>query len=115
MNTTRKVFDGTVASGATKYVELTIKKDGSLGAQISWMDTTSAAAITLELTSYSAAQAPVETAGAANVWKDSGVTVAGPAGGSLGCEQVNVENVRQRRARLKIVASADCSFEVLQP
>jgi hypothetical protein len=115
MSTTRRKFDGTVANGVTKYVELTVKDDGSLGAQIAWMDATSAATITLELTSYSAHEAPVETAGAANVWKDSGLTVTGPTGAAVGCSQLNVENVRQRRARLKIVASANCSFEILQP
>lgn len=104
------LFKGTVASGATKYVGLPVVK-GALGAQIAWLDATSAATITVELTSFDAQDAPVETAGTYQ-WKDSGVSLTGPAASAAGSVLINLENVRQKRARIKIVASANCSFEI---
>lgn len=112
MDSTRKpLFKGTVASAATKYVGVPIY-DGTLGAHIAWLDATSSATITLQLTSFGPTDAPVDEAGSAWEWVDSGETITGPAASAAGAVLVNLENVRQRRARLKIVAAADCNLEI---
>lgn len=112
MDSTRvPIFKGTVANGATQYVGLPVR-NGKLGSQISWLDATSAATITIETTDYGPTDAPVTTAGAANVWKDTGLSITGPVGAAAGSTSVNVENCRQGRARIKIVASANCNFEI---
>lgn len=104
----------TVANGTTFYVEVPVN-NGAIGAQIAWLDATSAATITLELTSYGQPEAPVDTAGAANVWLPSGVTITGPTGAAIGGAGINVENVRQARARLKFVTTAISKLQVLKP
>lgn len=92
----------------TSYVNVPVVK-GMIGLQVSWVDATSNAAITLELSSF-----PVEEAGrdqvAGYVWGASGVTITGPAASAAGTALVNVENVRQSRARLKIVTAANTSL-----
>ncbi len=105
------LFKGTVANGVTQYVGIPIH-GGCIGTQISWLDATSSATITIELTSFGNADAPVDTAGSAWVWKDSGLSITGPAASAAGSVLVNADNVRQRRARIKIVAAANCSFEI---
>lgn len=112
-NDPSKLFDGTIAAGETKYIPLPIREDGGnrwIGAQVAWKDATSSATITLELTSY-----PHTTAvavGQAWEWKDSGLTFSGPAASAAGSFLVNVENVRQKQARLKIVGAATTALEV---
>lgn len=103
----------TLDSGSTLYVELRVE-DGTIGGQIAWLDATSAATITLELTSYGRADVAYDAA-AAHYWKDSGVSITGPAASAAGSALLNVENVRQSRARLKIVTSADSVIQVLAP
>ncbi len=103
------LFQGAVTSGVTKYVAVPIRS-GQIGVSIGWTDATSAATITLELAS--ADEAPLDTAGAAYEWKGSGLTITGPVGAAAGVEQLNVENVRQRKAKLKIVATANCNFDI---
>lgn len=105
------LFIGAVANGATQYVGVPIR-DGVVGLQIAWKDATSSATVTLELSSFPATDAPVTEAGAAWEWKDSGLTITGPAASAAGSVLVNAENVRQRRGRLKIVAAAACVFEI---
>ncbi len=105
------LFKGTVASGTTKFVGMPIR-DGKLGGQISWLDATSAATITLEMTCFDENDAPLLETGAAHEWKGSGITITGPTAAGADSTLVNVENVRQYRARLKIVATANCSFEI---
>jgi hypothetical protein len=105
------LFRGQVLNGATKYVGLEIV-DGRVGCHIIWTDATSAATITLELTSLDDIDAPTTTAGTYQ-WKDSAVTIVGPTGAGASSSLVNVENVNQKRARLKIVATANCNFIVL--
>jgi hypothetical protein len=105
------LYKNTALSG-TAYVNLPIKK-GTLGQQIAWLDATSSATLTIELTNYDADDAPLATAGAANVWKDSGVSVTGPAGSAIGATVLNIENVRQKRARLKIVTAATTNIEII--
>jgi hypothetical protein len=103
------LFQGLIANGATKYVEVTVL-DGKIGVDVAWLDATSSATVTLELTSFRNASGT--TAGAAWEWKDSGLTFTGPAASAAGSLQINVENVRQRRARVKIVAAAASTFDI---
>lgn len=98
-----------VANGETKYLEIPVV-DGTIGCQLAWLDSTSSATVTLELTHYHRIAAT--TAGTAWQWRDSGLTFTGPSGAGAGAVQVNVENVRQRRARLKIVGAAASSFDI---
>lgn len=98
-----------VANGETKYIEVPVK-NGAIGFQLAWFDATSSATVTLELTSYRHVAATA--AGSAWEWKDSGLTITGPVAAAAGAAQVNVENVRQRRARIKIVGAAASSFEL---
>ena len=100
-----------VAPVGITYVGIPVHDGGILGAYIAWKDATSSAAITLELTSVGAEDAPVGTAGTWQ-WKDSGIAIAGPAASAPGAVLVNVENVRQWRARLKIVATAASDLEI---
>lgn len=97
------LFSGRIATSTTIYVPVPIR-DGKIGAQISWPDAVSSATITLELSSQ-----PVSStaAGAANQWTtESGVSITGPAASAAGSATVNVENVRQKQARFKIVTAA---------
>ena len=102
------LFSGAIANGATRYIEVFVR-GGSIGVHIGWMDATSSATITLELGSFDGA---ITVAGAAWEWKDSGLTITGPAASAAGSTLVNVENVRQLRARLKIVAAAASVFDI---
>jgi hypothetical protein len=80
---------------------------------IAWRDATSIATITLETTLFDAYDAPVDAAGAAYEWKnESSVTIAGPAAAAAGSTKVHVSNLSAPRTRLKIVAAADCDFEI---
>jgi hypothetical protein len=112
MARTHFLFNGAVLSGVTAYVPLPIS-GGTIGAQIAWLDATSAATLTVETTDYGAQEAPLSEDGAAWEWKGSGLTITGPTGAAAGSTCLNIENVRQKRARLKIVASANCLFQVL--
>jgi hypothetical protein len=106
------LFAGAIATGATQYVGVPIVA-GALGCQIAWLDAISAATITLEFTSYDHQSAPVAAAGAAHKWRDSGLVITGPSGAAAGSTLVNVDGIRQRRGRIKITATANCSIEVL--
>lgn len=105
------LFKGTLTNPATQYIGVPIK-EGCIGLHIGWKDATSSATITLELSSFNASDAPVAEAGSAWEWKDSGVSITGPAGAAAGAALVNVENVRALRARLKIVTAANCDLEI---
>ena len=105
------LFKGTIANAATQYVPVPVH-DGCLGAYIAWKDATSSATITLEMTSLNPEVAS-DTSTTAWHWKDSGLTITGPAASAAGATLLNVENVRQARARLKIVAAANCNFEIM--
>lgn len=105
------LFKGAIATSTTAYIGVPIHGD-AIGLYIAWKDATSSATITLELTSVNATDAPVTTAGTWQ-WKDSGLTITGPAASAAGSTLVNVENARQTRARLKIVTAAACDFEIL--
>lgn len=103
----------TLAITSTVYVELPVV-NGCVGGQVAWLDATSAATLTLELTSYGMPEAATSAA-AAHYWKDSGVSITGPNGTAVGSALLNVENVRQKRARLKIVTTAASKIQVLAP
>jgi len=104
----------TLANASTIYVGIPVDHDrGCLGCQIAWLDATSAATITLELSNFGSHDAPVSAAGAAWEWEDSGLTITGPAATAAGSSVLNVENVRQRRARLKIVTTANSKIQVV--
>jgi len=103
------LFKDKIATSFTLYVPVPIR-DGKIGVQISWPDAVSSATITLELSSQ-----PVSAtvAGAANHWTtESGVSITGPAATAAGSVTVNVENVRQRQARLKIATAAVTFLEI---
>jgi hypothetical protein len=104
------LFTGRLAASETFYIEVPIR-DGRVGLQIAWPDAVSSAAITLELTSFLSVSATV--AGAGRHWKDSGVSITGPAASAEGSSVVNVANVLQRRARLKIITAAVTFLEIL--
>jgi hypothetical protein len=104
------MFVGVIANGATQFVPVVVV-DGCVGAHIKWPDATSSATITLELSSDREATL---TSVAAGEWLASGVTVTGPTGVAAGGSLVNVENVRQLRGRLKIVAAATTTLEILR-
>ena len=100
------LFDNTILSGVTQYVAVPIHHD-AVGLHIGWRDATSAATVTLELTSKPSSEAATDAAGDAWDWVDSGETITGPAATAAGAVLVHLDNVRQRRARLKIVTTAD--------
>lgn len=109
------LFKGTIPTATTKYVGVPIRpgpSGGSVGLHIGWRDAVSSATITLELSSFPESSAPIDEAGSAWEWIGSGLTITGPAASAAGGTLVNLENIRQRRARLKIVAAADCDFEI---
>lgn len=115
MTYANQLFVGSVASGATLYVEVPVRGEPDsaaryLGVQIGWLDATSSATIALELSSFDGAAAVV--AGAAWEWKDSGLTITGPTAAAASSTILEVENVRQHRARLKIIAAAACNFDI---
>lgn len=102
--------DGTLTHPTTQYIGVPVVK-GMIGVYIAWIDATSSATITLELTSLPYEEAVTTTAGTYQ-WKDSGLTFTGPAGSAAGSLLVNVENVRQSRARLKVVTAANTKIIV---
>lgn len=110
------LFSGLIPTSTTKYIGVPIYRSGNgkvLGIDIGWIDATTAATITLELTSRNSVEAPVETAGTADMWKDSGETFAGPDGSAIGGGGIYVSNVQQQRARLKIVTTATSNFVIM--
>lgn len=103
-------LSGTVANGVTKYIELPVRK-GTVGVQISWLDGVSSATVTIELGSFPGVN--VAVAGNAWEWAPSGIAITGPAATAAGSAIVNIDNVRQSRARLKIVGiAATSTFDI---
>lgn len=106
-------FKGTLANGATLYVPIPMERGGRLFIDVQWKDAVSSAAITLETTGSDAADAPVNVAGAAWQWKpEAGVAITGPAAAAASSTKVHTTALCCRRARLKIVAAANCDFEI---
>lgn len=105
----KPIFAGLVKNGETLYVPIPIRAH-TIGAHIAWKDATSSATITLELSSLD--HVSPTTTGAAWEWCDGELTIAGPAATAAGSTIINVCNVRQRAARLKIVAAADSTIDI---
>lgn len=105
MSTSRPLLDETIATSTTKYVGVPII-DGKIGLDIGWRDGTAAATITLELSSANGTKLALTDTTNAWEWKDSGETITGPTASAAGGSFVHLENVRQKRARLKIVTTA---------
>lgn len=107
-------FKGAVANGATRYVPIPIPPSGRTTIDIAWKDAVSAAAITLETTLFNNEDAPVDAAGPAYGFKpEAAVAITGPAAAAIGSSKVHVSNLGDGvRARLKIVATANCDFEI---
>lgn len=78
------LFQGTVPVTTPVYVPVPIK-NGTIGVHIGWADATSAAVITLQLSSLG----PTSTTAAG--WKDSGLTIVGPVASAIGSTLLNVE------------------------
>lgn len=104
-----KIFGGAIPTSTTVYIPVQIK-GGAIGVHIGWKDAVSSATITLELSSVDGVS--FTSAGSAWEWKDSGLTITGPAASAASSTLVNVENVRQYSARLKIVTAAVSTFEI---
>lgn len=103
------LFRGIVANAETKYIRVPIR-NGTLGAHIGWKNATASATITLELSSIPGLG--IDDTGAAWMWKDSALTITGPAASAAGATSLHVENVRATDARLKIVGAAASPFEI---
>jgi hypothetical protein len=104
-----QLFSGTIPTSTTLYIPLPIV-NGTIGAHIGWLDAVSSATITVETSSIPGVS--VTTAGSAWQWKDSALTFTGPAASAIGALSINIENVRQKAARLKIVTAAVCQLEI---
>lgn len=109
--TQKPLFAGAIATSTTQYIPLPIYKR-ALGCTIGWTDATSAATITLELTDVPFEDATATDAGSAWQWIDSGEVITGPAATAAGGVLVEIENCNHRRARLKIVTTANSDFVI---
>ena len=105
------LFIGTLATSTTTYIGVPVGSASLVGIHIAWKDATSSATITLETSDFPAIDAPVTTAGTYQ-WKDSGETITGPAASAAGATTVQLGNIGNSRARLKIVTAADSVFEI---
>jgi hypothetical protein len=101
---------------------------GCIGLHVSWPDATTAGSFVLELSSFPEQIAPLWAGGAgtavpgggtafvagasAQFWPDSGETIAAVVAGAAGSFLINLSNVRQQRARLRITSTADCFWEI---
>ena len=103
------LFYGKLANGEVKYLAIPIH-DHTIGLHIAWLDAVSSAAIVLEMAGN--ADVSASTAGTAAQWKDSGVTVTGPTATAIDSALLNIDNVRQAQARLKITAAAVCYLDI---
>jgi len=109
--TKNPLFKGVLTHPVTKYVGIPATA-GHLGLTLGWLDATSSATVTLELTDTPFEEAAVEAAGSAWQWVDSGLVITGPAATAAGAELVAIVNMNHSRARLKIVTVATCDLEI---
>lgn len=110
---TKFLFNGAVANTATQYVGLPVH-DGALSVQVSWLDATTAATLTLQTTEYGPNDAPLSNTDGWK-WLETGEDLSAlqPAGSAAGGFNIRLDNLHSKRARLKIVATADCQFQIL--
>lgn len=101
------LFSGVIPTSTTIYVPVPVR-NGQIGAQITWPDAVSSATITLEIGSTPAAPSVAGTA----KWSDSALTFTGPAASAAGTLAINIENCRQKFARIKIVTAAVTTLDV---
>ena len=109
------LFKGPIATTTTQYVGVPIHGvDGekALGLIIGWTDATSAAALTIEFANVGPDDSTISAAGNAWDWIDSGETITGPTGAAAGAAFVTLQNVQAKRARLKIVTTANSDFVI---
>lgn len=109
------LFKGAISTSTTAYVGVPIHGSGgerALGLLIGWTDATTAATLTIEFASEGPDEAPIDEAGSAWEWIDSGETITGPTGAAAGAAFVTLQNVQARRARLKIVTTAASDFVI---
>lgn len=123
------LFKGLQATGTTIVVPVRIVA-GCIGLHVSWPDATTAASFVLELSSFPEHLVPLWAGGAgteqpgggkaflsgasAQFWPNSGETIAPVVAGAAGAFIVNVSNVRQQRARLRITTTANSSWEIYE-
>ena len=108
------IFRGPILAGATLYVGIPFGPINWLVfVDVQWRDAVSSATITLETTASNSEDAPVDVPGQAWQWKtDATVTIAGPTAIAAGSTKVTISNAAAPRGRLKIVAAANCDFEI---
>lgn len=104
MNQAEKI---TIPIGTT-YVGLPVSC-GTIGGSVFWSSTSLIATFTVDVTTANQQEAPVNDTSAR--WVGSGVSFPAAASAAGGFA-INLENVRQARARLKIVATAAGEIEV---
>lgn len=103
-----------VANGATAYVELGVGGSLVAAAHLRWFDATSNATVTLETTNLPPEDAATDAAAANGNWvPEASVTVTGPTGAAAGGSMLHLGNIGSRRARLKLVAAANCDLQVI--
>jgi hypothetical protein len=102
------LFKGQLSASTVTYIEIPVRC-GCVGAQVAWPDATSAATIGLEFSSNPGAGA---SSTKADDWTDSGVTITGPAATGAGSVMLNVDNIRQKRARIKVTTTAVTNLTV---
>ncbi len=107
----RPLFQGVVLSGATKYVPIPVTHN-RIGLTVAWRDAVSSATITMEYSDFDAEEAPHDAAGSAWHWKASGVAITGPSAAAASSALVESSSVLHKRARLVIVAAANCDFDI---
>lgn len=123
------LFRGAQTNATTIAVPVPIVA-GCIGLHVSWPDATTAASFVLELSSYPSELATVGAGGAGTeqpggghaylagaapqFWADSGQVIAAVVAGAAGSFLINATGVRQQRARLRITATANCSWLIWQ-
>lgn len=100
-----------VAAAATAYRELGIAASLVESIHLQWFDAVSSATVTLETTNLPPEDAATDAAASAGNWiPETTVTITGPTGAGAGGSMTHLGNIGARRARLKIVAAANCDL-----
>jgi hypothetical protein len=102
-----------VAAAATAYHELGIAASLVESIHIQWFDAVSSATITLETTNLPTEDAATSATATAGNWvPETSVTITGPTAAAASGSMTHLGNIGSRRARLKIVAAANCDLRV---
>jgi len=100
----KPLFKGSIANGATAFCPVPIVQ-GCIGLHGTWPDATSTFTVVLEVSSFNPEEpgAGPEDAANARTWPAMpGVTIT-QTPGAAGSFLVNLSNIRQQRARLRMV------------